>query len=139
MRGRCYPCVESLESRTLLASVFGGIYPVGGLDPVAVVAADLGNGKIDLVTANAGSNHLSVLLGNGNRTFQTPRIVPLDFSPSSLALIDLDNNGTLDLLVGHPDNGDINVLLGDGKGGFVPGPTLHTGNMGSASLDVADF
>jgi hypothetical protein len=139
MRERCYLCVERLESRTLLASKFGGIYPVGGLDPVAVVAADLGNGKIDLVTANAGSNNLSVLLGNGDRTFQAPRIVPLDFSPSSLAVADLYNNGKPDLLVGHPDNGDINVLLGDGKGGFGPGPTLHTDSTGSASLAVADF
>src|SRR5262249_45433341 len=100
MFGRCYPCVERLESRTLLASQFGGIYPFGGLDAVAVVAADLGDGKIDLVTANAGSNNLSVLLGNGDRTFQAPRIVPLDFSPSSLAVAHLFKNGPPDLLVG---------------------------------------
>src|SRR5262249_8747860 len=41
-----------------------------GLNPRAVAAGDLnGDGHIDIVTANASVNTLSVLLGNGDGTF----------------------------------------------------------------------
>jgi multidrug efflux pump len=40
---------------------------------------------------------LSVLLGNGDGTFQTARNFPVGSSPSSLAVGDFDGNGTLDL------------------------------------------
>ena len=42
-----------------------------GVSPDAVAVADLGNGHPDIVTANAsGDNTVSVLLGNGDGTFQ---------------------------------------------------------------------
>ena len=43
-------------------------------DPWMVIVADFnGDGKLDLATANAASETISVLLGNGNGTFQTHR------------------------------------------------------------------
>jgi hypothetical protein len=44
-------------------------YPVG-LVPWWVTAADLdGDGKPDIITANAGSGSISILLGKGDGTF----------------------------------------------------------------------
>ena len=41
--------------------------------PDSVAAADLnGDGKLDLVACNMGTNTVSVFLGNGNGTFQSP-------------------------------------------------------------------
>jgi hypothetical protein len=46
--------------------------PLGtGQPPVSVALADLdGDGVFDLVTANANSDNVSVLLGNGDGSFQ---------------------------------------------------------------------
>ena len=42
-----------------------------GSDPDAIVAGDFtGDGRTDLAVANYGSNNVSVLLGNGDGTFQ---------------------------------------------------------------------
>jgi hypothetical protein len=41
-----------------------------GSSPISVAWADLnGDGRVDTVTANIGSNNVSVLLGNGDGTF----------------------------------------------------------------------
>ena len=43
-----------------------------GSQPVALVAGDFnGDGRTDLAIANSGANDVSVLLGNGDGTFQT--------------------------------------------------------------------
>ena len=52
-----------------------------GSEPISVAVADLnGDGKPDLAVANYGDNTVSVLLGNGDGTFQaavtTPRASP---------------------------------------------------------------
>src|SRR5438445_4846243 len=51
-------------------------FPVG-VSPSAVTVGDFnGDGKSDLAVANNGSDNASVLLGNGNGTFQTARNYP---------------------------------------------------------------
>src|SRR6516225_1503420 len=62
--------VERVEARTLLSIQLPRSFSVG-IDPTAVVIADVnGDGKPDIITANFGSNDVSVLLGNGDGTFQ---------------------------------------------------------------------
>ena len=66
--------LEALEDRTLLSFQPPVTLPVG-IDPRTVTAADLTHdGKPDLVVVNGGSSStspsVSVLLGNGNGSFQ---------------------------------------------------------------------
>src|SRR5207253_4986851 len=45
--------------------------PSVGRNPTSVTAGDFnGDGKLDLAVTNEGSNNVSVLLGNGDGTFQ---------------------------------------------------------------------
>src|SRR3989442_11764090 len=61
-----------------------------GAQPVAVAAIDLnGDGRVDLVTANSGSSDVSVLLGNGDGTFQNEKRFATDY-PLSPADADLN-------------------------------------------------
>src|SRR5207245_8599715 len=47
-----------------------------GSNPTSASVGDLnGDGKLDLVVANAGSKNVSVLLGNGDGSFKAPLIV----------------------------------------------------------------
>src|SRR5229473_3050778 len=63
------PSLEVLEDRVVPAF----LAPVGyntGVAPIAVVTADFnGDGRLDLAVANAVSNDVSILLGNGDGTF----------------------------------------------------------------------
>src|SRR5262245_66624199 len=64
--------VEGLEDRCLMAFSPATSFPVGA-SPQAVVAADFNNDDtLDVATANAGGNNVSVLLGNPGGTFQPP-------------------------------------------------------------------
>jgi hypothetical protein len=79
----------------------------------------LHNGKLDLAVANPGSNTVSVLLGNGDGTFQ-PRVdIAVGATPVSVAASDL-GNGQVDLVVANHDSSTVSVLLGNGDGTFQP-------------------
>jgi outer membrane protein assembly factor BamB len=96
---------------------------MGSMD---VVIADFnGDAKLDLAVANDSRGGLSVLLGNGDGTFQ-PSITTFDASGESLAVGDLNGDGTPDL-VSVDGEYDVEVSLGNGNGTFqrdVPYPTF---------------
>ena len=90
-----------------------------GTNPAAVAAGDVnGDGKLDLMIANSGSNNVSVLLGNGDGTFQAPANYSAGNTPVSVALGDFNGDGKLDLVVANSNSGSVSVLLGNGDGTF---------------------
>ena len=73
-----------------------------GERPSSVATGDLdGDGDLDLAVANAGSDNVSVLLGNGDGTFQSAVHHGAGGVPSSVATGDLDGDGDLDLAVAN--------------------------------------
>ena len=65
--------IEPLEDRSMLSFSPAVDYSVG-TGPSAIVAADFDNdGRLDLATANSGSDMVSVMLGNAGGTFQPAR------------------------------------------------------------------
>ena len=58
-----------------------------------------GDGKADLAVANYSSNNVSVLLGNGNGTFQATVNYGAGTNPYSVAIGDFNGDGRSDLAV----------------------------------------
>src|SRR3982750_787942 len=106
-RARC----EVLEDRRLLSFSPATSFPVGA-NPQAVVTADFNNdGKLDLATSGydyeIGDGTVSVLLGNGNGSFQPARTSATGPYPFSLAAGDFNADGKIDLAAAN-NGGDIN-------------------------------
>jgi hypothetical protein len=121
----------------------GATYPVGGSGvPGSIVVADYnGDGKLDLAVANGySSNGVSILLGNGDGTFQSAVQYATGLSPQSIATADFNGDGKLDLVVanGDPTANSVSILLGNGDGTFRPHTDYSTG-VGPASVTTGDF
>lgn len=86
---------------------------------VAIAAADFNaDGKPDLVVVNGGVNTVSILLGNGDGTFQAHVDYPTGTTPSSVTVGDFNGDGKLDLAVTNQDDNTVSILLGNGDGTF---------------------
>jgi hypothetical protein len=117
-----------------------------GTGPVSVAAADLnGDGKVDLVTANAAANTLSVLLntttqGASSATFATQVTFSTSgASPSAVTVADVNGDGHPDLIAAIGTNA-VGVRLGTGGTGssmFGAQVTYATGT-GASSVTAAD-
>src|SRR5207253_1825962 len=104
------------------------VHYVGGPNNRGVFVGDFNNdNKLDLITSNpndadplGNSSSVSVLLGNGNGTFQ-PRLQTFltpGTHPTWLALADLNHDGNLDVVTADPGNNTLGILLGQGNGQF---------------------
>jgi hypothetical protein len=101
-----------------------------GPDPWGMALGDFnGDGRADLAVANdngnTGQGSLSILLGNGDGTFQDAIGVPTDTYPTELAVADFDGDGKEDIAVDTAGpatnyNATVDVLLGNGDGSFQP-------------------
>src|SRR5438045_287609 len=82
--------LEALEDRTLPAvAALPGI--AVGLTPFAVVSADVNrDGRADLISANANSNDVSVLLGKGDGSYQDARSFAVGGGPLAIAVGDVN-------------------------------------------------
>src|SRR5207237_5437959 len=84
---------------------------------IPVAASDVnGDGKLDLVTASVGNVMGAVLLGNGDGTFQAPRITPFIGDPESIVIRDLNGDGRMDVAFANDDAPDAKVVLMLGTG-----------------------
>jgi FG-GAP-like repeat len=113
-----------------------------GTKPTSVAVADVnGDGKPDIVTANSGSNNVSVLLGNGSGSFSAAPGSPLAVgtNPASVAVADVNGDGRLDIVTANSGSNNVSVLLGNGSGSFsaAPGSPFAVG-ANPVSVAVAD-
>ena len=116
---------------------------VTGPRPYSVATAVVnGDGRVDLIvpngSGNAGGNSLSVLLGNGDGSFQPQRTFAAGAFPIYATAADVNRDGRPDLLVVNHNSSTISVLLGNGDGTFKPQQTVTTG-AGPFSVSVADI
>jgi hypothetical protein len=94
-----------------------------GKNPTTITTGDLNHDTYtDLLTTNIGSNTLSVLLGNGDGTFQDQIQLNVCREPRSLVMGDFSGDGHADLVLACSGGDEIALLLGAGNGKFVEGP-----------------
>jgi large repetitive protein len=125
------------------------------LESVAWIAASdfRGDGNVDLAVADRLGQNISILLGNGDGTFQSPVQYPTTgVGPTFVAVGDFNNDGKPDLIVA--DAPYVSVMLGNGDGtlqppkdnsifspaGLIPlavGDFNHDGNLDAAVISTA--
>jgi hypothetical protein len=80
---------------------------------------------------------VSVLLGNGDGTFQSAVNHAVGTAPFSVAVADVNRDGHPDLVVANEVSHTVSVLLGNGNGTFKAAKNFATGT-GPFSVKVAD-
>ena len=92
------------------------------------------DGKADIATANSTysvlqSNSVSILLGNGDGTFQPQQVFAASPVPVSVTQGDLNGDGNPDLVVANTDSSinTISIYLGNGDGTFRTAQAYSTG------------
>jgi hypothetical protein len=79
-----------------------------GSNPVSVSVGEInGDAPLDVVVANQESNDISVLLGNGDGSFQEQQRFTAGDSPSAAVLGDINGDGVLDVVVANWGSDDI--------------------------------
>ena len=127
-------------------------YASGGIAASSVAIGDFnGDGHPDLVIANecqSGSDcnngMVSVLLGNGDGTFQSAVSYNAGYVPVAVAVGDLNGDGRLDLILANQyqcnncNSGGVSVLLGNGDGSFQAPVAYSSGGVAATALAVGD-
>jgi hypothetical protein len=91
------------------------------------------------VANEVSSGTVSVLLGNGDGTFQAARSFAAGSGPASVAVGDFNGDGHLDVAVANEvSSGTVSVLLGNGDGTFQAARGFAAG-IYPASVAVGDF
>lgn len=117
-------------------------YTVQGGTIGAITTGDFnGDGKLDLVvfgTDTSANWNYSVLLGNGDGSFQTPAYYPqsVQSGGDQVVVADFNNDGKPDIAV-SVGNQTLAVLLGNGDGTFAAATYWYDAGVGP--VGVGDF
>ena len=122
--GESDSCAHVTTVGVLLNDRHGGLdevrsYQAGGCPKVSVGDVS-GDGKPDLVTANAESNTISVLVNTGGGTFAPKHDYPAN-GPVAIAIGDIDGDGRADLATANmtDSGGTVEALFNQGDGTFL--------------------
>jgi N-acetylneuraminic acid mutarotase len=128
----------SLGAATASATLVLSYAQVGSA-PVGLASGDFNHdGRPDLAVVNSGDGTVSILLGNGDGTFQPQAVLPAGIVPENIVAADFNHDGNLDLAITDVDANQVIVLLGNGKGGFTAAPSLPT-ETNPWGIAVGDF
>lgn len=132
---------QSSESVTILWGDDYGVrtdYDLGGR-PLDMTFGDYNqDGFNDIATVHYDGYGLSILMNNGDRTFDTTTVDISWAFPRSICTADFDNDGFLDLAVGYQDSGYVSLYENPGNGNFST-PIHHRLECATTILKPFDF
>ncbi len=108
-------------------------------------SADFDNdGLMDFATGNGTSSSVSVVLGNGDGTFDPQQEIAVGTRPHGVAVLDADGDGDLDLVAAsqlgtHPNGNTLNILRNNGSGVFTNITRIDSGGNGEYPLVSGDM
>jgi hypothetical protein len=112
-------------------------YNVGGKPFAVVVGQFTGSGHQDIVVGTS-TDTVSLLLGNGDGTFQTPiQISTGGVAGLGVAVGPFTPGGNLNIVVANNSSNNISVLFGNGDGTFQP-PVLYPVGVQPYTLALGD-
>jgi hypothetical protein len=123
-----------------LGNATGGFGPpinrAVGQFPVALAIGDVnGDGRLDVVVANADDGTVSILLGDGTGALPSRLDIPTGALPSAVALADLNRNGRLDIVVLNFGDENLRIIP---DGGAAPSVLLDAG-PGPFAFTIGDL
>lgn len=103
-------------------------YPSGGAAQYTANGDVNADGKTDVFASNS-NGVISVLLGNGNGSFQAPKtIAALPAGSYPIVAADFNRDGNPDLAVLEPAKASVLIYFGNGDGTFRSARTIAIGN-----------
>ena len=115
-----------------------------GTNPTSAAAGDFNDdGALDLAVANANSNNVSVLKGDGTGRFASFPGSPIATGgtyPANIVVADFNGNGEADVATENNNSNTVTILSGNGTGAFTPyaGSPFATGTD-PQQLTVGNF
>jgi hypothetical protein len=97
------------------------------------------DGHLDLVTCDVGGSSVSVLLGNGDGTFQPALTYAMGNDPRGLALLDVDGDGDQDVVTANSGAGNLTLRRNNGDGTLGSASSFQGGVSGEWGLQAADM
>jgi hypothetical protein len=94
-------------------------YGVGNTAQDIIAADSNSDGRLDLVTANAGRDEVGVVYGMTGRRFESDERIPSLDRPREVLAADFDDDGREDLLVLSQEARAVSLLENRGAAGFV--------------------
>jgi len=116
-----------------------------GAEPLDLIAVDVNaDGILDLISADASANMVSVALGNGamgigDGTFAPPASFTAGARPISVDAGDVDGDGNVDLVTANANGNSVSIMLGDGMGMFASAVSFSSGGILPRAIALGDF
>lgn len=113
-------------------------FPVGNRASPADTTDFNDDNHTDICVANIDDNTVSILMGNGDGTFQPQILINVGAAPRGIAVLDYDGDGDMDIANTNSASGNISLITNLGGGNFGPPTFFDPGGSGEWSLAAAD-